>query len=256
MNSGDLFVTTGIAIRRVSYGDNDVIMTFFSRDQGKLTAIAKSAKKSRKRFAGVLELFSALSITCRRSRRGGMPVLQEASLQHPFANIRGDIRRTAYASYWAELVNEWLENDEEQSDIYALLYYVLSGLDEGSRDPADLSILFQIRFLAFSGMSPGIDQCHGCRKSLDSLSERPLGFNMARGSVVCSECRENGAPHIAVSHGTLKLLRWMRTGPLATAARIRCDPNARSQGLALLEAFVPYHLGKELKSLGFLREIR
>ena len=253
---GDLFVTTGIAIRRVSYGDNDVIITFFSRDQGKITAIAKSAKKSRKRFAGVLELFSALSITCRRSRRGGMPVLQEAALKHPFANIRGDIHRTAYASYWAELVNEWLENDEAQSDIYSLLYYALSGLDDGHRDPADLSILFQTRFLAFSGLSPKIDQCYGCRKTLHTLGDRPLGFNLSRGSVVCGECRENGEPHMPVSHGTLKLLRWMQSGPLATAARSRCDPTTRSEGLALLEAFVPYHLGKELKSLGFLREIR
>lgn len=253
---GDLFVTTGIAIRRVSYGDHDVILTFFSNDLGKIAVIAKSAKKSRKRFAGVLELFSALSITCRRSRRGAMPVLQEAALKQPFANIRGDITRTAYASYWAELINEWLESDEAQPEIYALLYYALSGLDDCRRDPADLSIFFQMRFLALSGMGPRIDHCHGCRKPLETLPDRPLGFNLARGGIVCEACRENGQPHIPVARGTLKLLRWMQTGPLTTAARFRCDPIARSQGQALLEAFVPYQLGKDLKSLGFLREIR
>jgi len=251
-----LFVTTGIALRRISYGDNDLILTLFCKDQGKMAVIAKSAKKSRKRFAGVLELFSELDVTCRRSRRGGMPVLQEASLKQPFANIRGDVCRTAYASYWAELVNAWLEDHDGQADVYALLAFTLSLLDEGRRDPSELSILFQMRFLALAGMSPGIDACHRCRMDLDRLQERPMGFNLALGCVVCDQCRERAEHHLPVSQGTLKLLRWIRSGELETAARIRCHADARSQGLALLEAFVPYHLGKELKSLGFLHQIR
>ncbi len=53
-----------ILIRRIDYGDNDLIITFFTRDFGKTSAIAKSAKKSVKRFRGVLELFSLLLRKC------------------------------------------------------------------------------------------------------------------------------------------------------------------------------------------------
>lgn len=252
----DVFATTGIMTRRVAYGDHDLILTLFTRDRGKMAVIAKNAKKSRKRFAGVLELFSELSVTCRRSRRGGMAVLQEAALKRPFDNIRGDIHRTAYASYWVELINVWLEDGDVQTDIYALLSHVLGGLDARLRDPSDLSIVFQLRFLSLSGMSPGIDQCHRCRKTVDTLAADSLAFSLTRGSVVCGDCRDAGERHLPISRGTVKLLQWVRSGALARAGRIRWDAGARSQGLTLLEAFVPYQLGKELKSLTFLNQIR
>jgi DNA repair protein RecO (recombination protein O) len=250
------FVTSGITLRRIAYGDHDVILTLFSKDRGKMAVIAKSAKKSRKRFSGLLELFSELSVTCHRSRRGGMPVLQEASLVQPFANIRGDIQRTATASYWVELVNDWLQDHECQTGLYELLMFALSRLDAGLRPPMEISILFQMRFLELSGMGPGIDACHRCQRDVDSLKGSALGFNLARGSVICDACRQNGEPHLPIASGTLKLLRWVRSGSLETAARIRCDAATRTQGLSLLEAFIPYHLGKEPKSLGFLKQMR
>ncbi|MBW1752074.1 MAG: DNA repair protein RecO [Deltaproteobacteria bacterium] len=82
------FETPAIMLRRVDFGDYDLIITFFTLKQGKKSVIAKSAKKSTKRFAGILELFSVLDIVFGKGRGKGLPVLQEAALKHPFAGIR------------------------------------------------------------------------------------------------------------------------------------------------------------------------
>ena len=101
------FSTPAIVLRRIDFGDYDLIINFFTLNKGKISVIAKSAKKSVKRFSGVLEPFSILEVVCNSGRGKGLPVLQEATLTQPFSKIRADIVKIAYASYWAELINIW-----------------------------------------------------------------------------------------------------------------------------------------------------
>jgi DNA repair protein RecO (recombination protein O) len=110
--------TPAILLRRLDYGDFDLILTFLSLQRGKISLIAKSAKKSTKRFAGTLELFSLLEVVYSTGRGHGLPVLQEAVLQSPFSAIRDDIKKTAYASYWCELINKWMEENKKQVQLW------------------------------------------------------------------------------------------------------------------------------------------
>lgn len=145
------FSTPAIMLRRMDLGDYDILVTFFTANQGKISAVAKYAKKSVKRFAGMLELFSVLQVVCHSGRGKGLPVLQEAALIQPFYKIRYDIRKTAYASYWSELTNNWMEEGQENHDLFLLLQHVLEALDRAVIGDSELSILFQIRFMELSG---------------------------------------------------------------------------------------------------------
>lgn len=250
------FSTPAIMLRRIEFGDYDYIISFFTLNQGKVSVIAKSAKKSTKRFSGILELFSVLDIVYGSTRGKGLPVLKEAALKQPFAKIRADIRKTAYASYWAELINEWMEKSEKQSDLFYLFRYVLGELDMGNTPETVLSILFQMRFMAISGHNPNLSQCSICKRQLEEIKKPNIIFDLARGGLVCQDCSHNISKRITLSKGTIKQLLWIDKGDLTTAKRIRFTPQTLNEGLKFLEAFVPYHLGKEPKSLKFLRQIR
>ena len=248
--------TPAIMLRRIEFGDYDYIITFFTLNQGKISVIAKSAKKSTKRFSGILELFSVLDIVYDSGRGKGLPLLKEAVLKQPFSKIRADIRKTAYASYWAELINEWMEKREKQSKLYYLFRSVLDELDLGHMPETVLSILFQMRFMAISGHSPNLRQCSICKKQLEEIKKVNIIFDLTRGGLVCENCCQNISKRITLSKGTIKQLLWMDQGDLTKAKRIRFTPQALNEGLTFLEAFVPFHLGKEPKSLKFLRQIR
>lgn len=256
------FSTSAIMLRRVDFGDYDLILTFLTLDRGKISAIAKSAKKSKKRFPGVLELFSVSEVVCSRSR--GLPVLQEAVLKQPFIKIRSDIKKTAYASYWAELTNEWTEAGESQIQLYHLLYYVLGELDTGNIPKEALSILFQMRFMILSGFYPNLSHCGICGIGTESMEKNRMIFDLARGELLCEKCVLLSVPDFGpvapirtyLSKGTVKQLLWVGNGDLKKAGRVRFSPQSLREGLAFLEAFVPYHLGKTPRSLGFLRQIR
>jgi DNA repair protein RecO (recombination protein O) len=251
-----LFSSPAILLRRLEYGEQDLILDLFFLQRGKLSVIAKHARRSVRRFAGVLELFSILDATVSAGRGRGLPVLQEASLDDPCAGIRTDCGKTAYASYWAELVNTWLEPDVPQADTYALLRHVLEGLDRDSAPAAVLSILFQLRFIRQAGFGPDLLCCQVCRREIRGQPAHSPRFDLQRGGVVCGACDAATGPQGRISMGTLMLLRWVEREDLDRIGRLRFSPQAITESLSLLEAFVPLHLGREPRSLSVLRQLR
>lgn len=251
-----VFSTPAILLRRLDYGDFDLILTLLSLRRGKISLIAKSAKKSRKRFAGILELFSLIDVVASTGRGRSLAVLQEAALKSPFSTIRSDIKKTAYASYWCELLHNWLEEDQEQVQLYHLLKYVLGQLDSGTSTAAELSVLFQMRLLYLSGHRPNLRQCARCRKHLDTIEAHQVVFDISKGAIRCPGCASGSGGRIRLSKGTIKQLIWFENGDLKKASRVRFGTQALNESLELLEAFVPYILGMQPRSLKFLRQIR
>ncbi|MEE8416596.1 MAG: DNA repair protein RecO [Desulfobacterales bacterium] len=248
--------TPAILLRRIDYGDYDLIITLFTFDEGKISVIAKSAKKSTKRFSGVLEIFSVLNVVYRTSQRKGLPVLQAAALKHPFQHIRENIKKTAYASYWAELINQWLEEGEKQIQLYLLFQQVLENLDQDHLPEETLSILFQMRFMKLSGFYPNLEHCSVCQMEMEKMRNNRITFDLVKGGLLCEKCTSGSLNKRSLSKGTIKQLRWLESGDWTKAERIRFSPPAIQEGQELLEAFVPYHLGKEPRSLQFLRRLR
>ena len=252
-----VFSTPAILLRRLDYGDFDLILTFLSLERGKISLIAKSAKKSTKRFAGILELFSLMEVVASTGKGRGLPVLQEAALKSPFSTIRNDIRKTAYASYWCELLNKWVEENQKQAPLFYLLKHVLSQLDGGAPAAAEISIFFQMRLLYLSGHGPSLRQCGRCRKNLETIQSNPVVFDIAKGAILCDGCTSGaGGGRIRLSKGTIKQLLWVESGDLKKASRVRFGAQAIKEGLEFLEAFVPYIMGMQPQSLKFLRQIR
>ncbi|MGD9013393.1 MAG: DNA repair protein RecO [Desulfobacterales bacterium] len=251
-----VFSTPAILLRRLDYGDFDLILTFLSLQRGKISLIAKSAKKSKKRFAGVLELFSLIDIVVSTGKRRGLPILQEAALKSAYSTIRNDIQKTAYASYWCELLHNWLEDNQKQAQLYYLLKYALDQLDRGVVTAAELSVLFQMRLLYLSGHRPNLQQCARCRKNLETIEAQQVIFDMTKGTILCHDCASGSGSRIRLSKGTIKHLIWFENGDLRKASRVRFGTLALKESIKMLEAFVPYILGLQPRSLKFLKEIR
>ncbi|MFO8047560.1 MAG: DNA repair protein RecO [Desulfosudaceae bacterium] len=254
---------SAIILRRLAYSDYDFILDFLTDRGGKVSAIAKNARKSKKRFAGILEPFSCLEVVFVRPRKNaaGMFFLKEAFLTDPFAGIRNNYEKMVYASYWSEIINRWVEAESRQAGLFPLFYHVLSALAADDADCETLSLLFQIRFMALAGMSPDLSCCGVCRQGIEENchgSNHEIVFDVSRGGLVCPGCRSTviGSHQVEISRGTIKQLLWMQAGALQKAGRLRFTGAARRQGLAVMEQFVPYHLAAPIKSLEVLQNIR
>ncbi len=253
------FSTDAILLRKIEYGDHDFIISFLTQSKGKISTIAINAKKSIKRFSGALDLFSVNHIQCTlpKKRKDALIVLSQADLENGYANIRYDIFKTAYASFWVELIYFWVEEDKEQSLLYDLLLFSLKMLSDSVIDKAILSLLFQIRFMHISGFSPQIEACVACSSQLDNIHQKKIWFDFQDGRILCQNCIQKKTKHgMMVSKGTLKQLYWINNTPMERADRIRFSNVAIREGERLLESFIPFHVGKNLKSLRFLNHLR
>jgi len=270
-NNMDDFSTDAILLRKIEYGDHDLIITFLTRDKGKISVMAKNAKKSVRRFSGAMDLFSVNHIQCAfpKKNRAAMINLCQTVLENGFSHIRYDVVNTAYASYWMEIVTQWLEEGKAQPDIFELLFTALEMVDDGFIRTEVISLLFQIRFMRLSGFSPGLDQCDACRTNLEDVHSARFWFDFRAGRIVCPECRgsERFARESAgsfggsargcwVSKGTLKQLSWINTVEMSRADRIKFSAVAIREGETLLESFIPFYIGRHSNSLKFLQKMR
>lgn len=246
------FTTRAIVLRRVAYGDADLVVTLFTLNRGKMAVMAKAAKKSIKRFPGSLEAFAPIEAVCSAGR--GLPILQEASLEHPLANIRSNVDKTAYASFWAETNDIYLEEHHLQPNLFHLLNYTLIGLDSGRLTMEMWSIIFLMRFLILIGLAPRFDRCYVCGTRLEKMET--LFFDPTKGSILCGRCNTTPTGKIHLMKGTLKQLLWLGKKDLSQAIRARFASDTAGEALSLLETFTTYHLGKTPRSLKFLKSIR
>ncbi|MFH2091193.1 MAG: DNA repair protein RecO [Pseudomonadota bacterium] len=253
------FSTDAVLLRKIEYGDHDYIISFLTQTHGKTSVIAKNAKKSIKRFSGALDLFSVYHIQCvyPKKNKEGLTILSQADLENGFVNIRYDIFKTAYASFWAELIHFWLEEEKPSPRLYDLFIFSLEALSQGIISKEVISLLFQIRFMDLSGFSPNFETCHHCGIRIDDIQTQTMGFDFKEGCLVCQKCNKKKSRYgMTISKGTLKQLFWIKISDITRADRIKFSNYAIKEGEALLEAFIPFHIGREFKSLKFLRQIR
>ncbi|MBF0112085.1 MAG: DNA repair protein RecO [Desulfamplus sp.] len=273
------FSTDAILLKRTEYGDYDLIITYFTRLMGRVSVIAKNAKKSVRRFAGALDPFIAMAIECSMPKRAGsLAVLNSVDIENPFANIRTSTVKTGYASYWIEIINSWMEEGKPDEPLYELIFYVLDSLNTGKVPMEVLSLLFQVRFMRISGFTPNLIGCNQCGLMIDEIDQNMITFDLSAGGLVCDRCRSTSSllspfsineavenypinknlqyRRVYVSKGTLKQLSWMSSTDIRCAERLKFSKTAVKEGETLLEGFIPCHIGRSMKSLNFLHRIR
>lgn len=246
--------TTAITLRRIPYGEFDLILTLLTPDHGKISVFARSARKDCRRFSGATEPFTVLNVLL-RSGRGRLALLAEAALADPLPALRTDLRKAAYASYWSELVCTGMEEGAPQPAVYDLLHDALTALDRDVIWKPALHLFFLTKLAGLYGFFPELTRCRRCNTPLDEALP-PVGVDIPSGGMVCGRC----IPFILRPHrtpkGTLKALLWMEAADIQQASRIRLAPAALEESARFLEAFVAHHLGRQIRSLAFLTHIR
>ncbi|MCK5350742.1 MAG: DNA repair protein RecO [Desulfobacula sp.] len=253
------FSTNAILLKKIEFGDHDFIISFLTKSNGKISVIAKNAKKSIKRFSGHFDLFCLNHIQCSfpKKKKDGLIILMKSDLEEGFANIRYDVFKTAYASFWVELIHFWLEEDKVQRDLYDLLLFSLDALNAGTLSKEVAGLLFQIRFMSLSGFSPNIENCDICKTPVDLIEQKNVRFDFKEGRIVCQNCIKKSSQYgMTVSKGTLKQLFWINNSDISRADRMKFSNFAIKEGEMLLEAFIPFHMGRDFKSLQFLKRLR
>ncbi len=229
-------------------GESDLLVVLLSPKWGRFTAIAKGARRSKRRFVNALEPFTLLRVHLRGGKPGLAPFLDQADLLDPWEPLRLDPWRFALASYMAELMESFAQ-PRSGEELFALFLEALEVLSKTEPD-ISLKLSFELKLLEATGFLPELKRCVRCQKAGNSL----LGFSLEEGGAVCRVCLQER--DVVLSPKGIGLLRTLPGYPLTKLNRIQLSDEVLLQAAGLIEKFLVRILGYEIKSLRIWKELR
>jgi len=249
------FQTEALVLRAVDFGESDRILHLLIPDNGRLTAIAKGARRSVRRFSGTLDLFHHLRVQIDRRRPHAMARLDQARLIESFDALRIDPLRFGLGCYLLELLDRLAPDGGSPADMRRLFRFSLEALRAvADREPSErLRMLLELRALDALGLRPQLDTCVRCGKPPDGAAR--VAFHVADGGVVCGACapRFDGLVHVHL--GTLRALAQGLRFDFDRLDRLGMGAQALEEARQLVGRFQRFHVGVELRSERFLDRI-
>lgn len=184
---GDRFVTDALLLRKVAYGEADLIVTLFTETRGVSSAIARAARKSVKRF-GALESLHLLRVTLEERQGAELHHLVEAQLVRPRLGVLAHLHRIEAASTALQWVRRASPPRVAEPALWLDLNELLEELDAGAEEAATRALLASmgLRLLAGAGWGLQLGSCVRCGR--ECAPEATACIDAAQGGLVCRAC--------------------------------------------------------------------
>ena len=246
-------ITPAVVVRTRAFGESDKIVTFLTRDLGKIAGIAKGAQRSKRRFVNVLEPFTHVDVTLRLRAGSDLAFVNACVLRDAPISIARDLVKFAYGSYVLELTDRMVREREAGPETYELVRDAIALLEAGDAEPGLLRA-FELHLLRLTGYEPELGHCRRCGTGLDA--GRVMYVHPARGGVLCVHCRGEGRAYQA-SHPVLERLIAFQRTPFDVGAgeHYRLAPGMAAEARALVRCFFASNLTAPLASEKLLESL-
>jgi DNA repair protein RecO (recombination protein O) len=168
----------------VPYGESDVIATFLTESHGKLGMVARGARRSQKRFAGVLEPLSTVRLTF-EDRGRELCTLKEGRVTVPRTHIMESLEALEASGKALRFVRALCPSRTPEPEIFSSLVALLDALQEGRRTQAEL---LRFCFALLTGVGYGLELSRCLRCGKPRPEDRPAFVEPDKGGVVCASC--------------------------------------------------------------------
>jgi DNA repair protein RecO (recombination protein O) len=238
----------GIVLQTRDLGERDRLVTLYTREHGKLTAVAAGARRLRSRFVGALELFTWGDLVGFEREGRALVRLDQFDIRRPFRPLREDLGRLGQGARMVEAIARLTAERDPQPATFALLLRALRALETGA--PARVHLAFALRLLDLLGHRPRFDRCGQCRRVVGT---RDVAFDATEGGVLCGRCR--GATPV-LSPAVAGALRGLQAAPWAARLEARIGAAVEREAAAVLDGYLAALIGAPLRVPRFLAQAR
>ncbi len=245
------FRVEAIVLRHADWGEADRMLTLYTRERGKVRAVAKGARRIRSRKAGHLEPFTRVVLQLARGR--DLLIVTQADTLDAFLPLGADLTKTGYASYAVELLDRFTyEEESENYPVYVLLTEILQRIAL-EPDPWLALRYYEVRLLDYLGYRPHLFKCANCGKDIQPEDQY---FSPSAGGILCPNCGAHVQGVWPISMETLKYLRHFQRSSYSEAQRARPSPEVQTELEALMQKYFTYLLERGLNSPAFIKKIK
>jgi DNA repair protein RecO (recombination protein O) len=240
-----------LVVRTTDWSETSRIATLWTRELGRVRAVAKGGRRLKSPFESALDLLTVCSIVLLRKSSGSLDLLTEARVVRRFPQLRADLPALYAAYYVAELLANWTEDYDPHPALFDEAMDALqtfgTATAQGQQPMTGLRLArFELVMLKELGYSPTLRTCAVCESAVRS----PVSFSAAAGGVVCAACQAAHKDRRPLAPETWQALLALHES--SEAWRRPWGAAARVEVRQILGQYVTYLLGRQPRMLPYL----
>ncbi len=239
-----------IIIRLADFSETSRVVTFFTQESGKMSALAKGAKRLKSAFEGGIDLLSRCRLVFIDRPSTSLNLLTEAKLVERFAPSPGRLDSLYGGYYVAELLSSLTEENDPHPQLYQDSLHALDSFRKDT-DPGPALARFELRLLQITGHLPAFDTCVVCGKST-SVGHGPWALWQAQGGVICRTCQQPQYKSHPLQTGTLRVLNALASDDVSLGSRINISKQQCEEIRTLTTSSIVYLLGKRPRLMRYV----
>jgi DNA repair protein RecO (recombination protein O) len=241
---------SALVLRVIDFSETSAIVTLFTREFGKISGMAKGARRPKGPFEHALDLLARCRIVFLRKSPGALDLLTEAKLERWF-RPRGRDLASLYAGYYvAELLIELTHEYDPHPDLFDAAVQTLAELSRGGAVDA-VVLRFELTALRLLGHLPSFAVCAECGEPV-SWSGR-VSFGMLAGGVLCERCKVGKRKLVSVSAAVVKTLAGFAGSDGEPQSTIQLRAAVRGELRGVLNNYLAHLVGRRLKMHEYIR---
>lgn len=250
-----VYRASAIVLRTRDMAETDSVLTLLTKEKGKISAIAKGARRPNSKLAASNQLFC--HIHCQLAQGRNLDILTQSDIANAFYPLRQDLTKFAFASYLCELCDAATEERSPVEGLFEALLAGLSGLEKGASSDL-VARVFELALMELSGYGPELESCTICGSpvTVPAPANQPpggLGFSASSGGLVCSRCIDQAIDAARISPGALRAARACQRASSPRLPPLRFSPSIAKELETALRRYIEHKLERRIRSARFLR---
>jgi DNA repair protein RecO (recombination protein O) len=235
--------TEAIILKTLKYGESSKILTLYTKEFGKISAIAKGARGMKSKFGNTLETLSLVSLVLYKKDSREIQLIAESISLHRFATIRENLDALSAAMATIELIYR-TTHEEKNEPLFSLLVETLSAINNAHTNFAQLYCWFELRIAELFGFRFQLEHCPACNDILEtSLAQKEFFIvTLSFGGMLCDRCATKTQRTMKISPETFSALLSLLRRSIAEVSMIEYPQNIVPETEQLLRNYLQLHI--------------
>ncbi len=242
---GQTVLLTGMVLSTAPAGEYDRRVTLLTKEQGKVTAFVRGARRPKSALQAATNLFCFGRFEAYEGRDSFTVV--KAEIGNYFTELYSDPEKSYYGCYFLELADYFSQPYCEAIDQLKLLYQTVRALTNEHLDPRLVRRIYELKTLAYQGFSPNVNACVSC-----GSREGPRFFSVSRHGVLCENCKS--PTDLALSDSALYTLQYVLSSPLEKLYTFQVTEDVYESIRSVIGSYLELYVDRTLKTRAFLPE--
>ncbi|HBO45089.1 MAG TPA: DNA repair protein RecO [Planctomycetaceae bacterium] len=239
-----------IVLRTIDFSETSLVVTFFTREFGKVGALAKGARRIKGPFESALDLLALCRIVFLRKSSESLDLVTEAKLVRRFRPAGKDLAGLYGGYYVAELLDTLTHDYAASPELFDLADQTLAELATGVAVGKCVA-RFELGLLRLLGLLPSLDRCADCGEPVQAAGR--VRFAHLDGGVICDGCREGKSRVASVGASVVRAMTRLAETDDPSWRQLEIDPRTGGELRGVLSHYVAHLLGRKPRMHAYLK---